>query len=100
MNKLEISEIQIVPIRAQNGLVAFASCVINKQFYIGNIAIHSTFSEDEFRLVYPTRVLANNRATSCVHPINKETGDAMRFAICKAFKELFIKYSDKQLNFI
>jgi DNA-binding cell septation regulator SpoVG len=101
MNKLEINEIQIIPVRAQNGLVAFASCVINNQFYIGNIGIHSTFNENEFRLVYPTRILANNRTTSCVHPINKETGEAMRASICKAFKDLFLKHTDyEQINFL
>ncbi len=91
MNKLEIAEIQIVPVRAQDGLVAFASCVINDQFYIGNIGIHSAFTANEFRLVYPTRTFLNNKSVSCVHPINKETGEVMQKVICTAFKELWTK---------
>ena len=42
MDKLEISEIQIVPIKPQNGLCAFISAVINHQFYIGNIALYTS----------------------------------------------------------
>lgn len=86
MEELKITEIEIIPIKPKQGLTAFSSCVINNQFYIGNIAIYTTFNENEFRLVYPTKILPNGKVVNCIHPINKETGEIMRKAISKVFK--------------
>lgn len=86
MSELKVSEIEIIPIKPKQGLVAFTSCVINNQFYIGNIAIYTTFNENEFRLVYPTKILPNGKVVNCIHPINKETGENMRKAISKVFR--------------
>ena len=85
----QISEIQILPIRPQNGLVAFASCVINDQFYFGNLAIHSSpSSQDGYRIVYPVKILANGKVVNCVYPINKVTGDLVQKAIIAKFEEV------------
>ena len=92
MNKLEISEIQIIPIKPHNGLVAFASCVINKQFYVGNIAIYtSPSSRTGYRLVYPLKVLPNGKSINCIYPINRDTGDLIQGAIIKKYEELIEK---------
>lgn len=87
MQEIIISEIQLIPLKPKDGLVAFASCVINNQFYIGNIAIYtSPFSPDGFRLVYPSRAI-NGSQLSIVHPINREAG----FIIQKQIVEKYIK---------
>ena len=90
-----VSEIQIIPIKPRDGLVAFASCVINNAFYLGNIAVYTSPSaQDGFRLVYPTKTLPNGKEIHCVHPINKETGEIIRTAIVEKFNE-FISRSSK-----
>jgi len=87
MNELVVSEIQIIPVKFKDGLVAFASCVINNQLYLGNLAIYtSPSSPDGFRLVYPSRPL-NGKQLSIAHPINKETG----FLIQKQIVEQYLK---------
>lgn len=96
MYELTISEIEIIPVKPKQGLIAFASCIINNQFYIGNIGIYTTFGKNEFRLVYPEKTLPNGKVINCVHPINKETGKAMTKAISEAFKSIFVKYSDNE----
>jgi DNA-binding cell septation regulator SpoVG len=89
MNSLEISEIQIVPVKPRDGLVAFASCVINRSLYIGSIAIYTSPSNaDGFRLVYPSKLLINGKEINCVHPINKEAGEIISAAIIGRFKEI------------
>ena len=89
MNELKISEIQIVPIKPTNGLVAFASCVINQSLYVGSIAIFSSPSNSSgFRLVYPSKVLVNGKEINCVHPINREAGENLSTAIIGKFKEI------------
>ena len=89
MMLLKIDEIQIVPIRPLDGLVGFASCVINNQFYVGNIAVYSSpSSRDGFRLVFPTKKLASGQVVDCFHPINKEAGELVTSAIIKQYVEL------------
>ena len=89
MNKLEISEVQIVPIKPLNGLISFASCVINNQFYVGNIAIYtSPNSTYGFRLVFPNKKLASGQVVECFYPINKEASELVTVAIVKKYIEL------------
>lgn len=94
MDEIVISEIQIIPVKPKDGLVAFASCIINNQFYIGNIAIHtSPASPDGFRLVYPMKIMATGKELNCVYPINRETGDAVSKAVVTKYKELLTKFA-------
>jgi stage V sporulation protein G len=93
MTELSVSEIQIVPVKAQNGLVAFASAVINNQFYLGNIAIYSAPSSKEgFRLVFPNKKLASGRVVDCFHPISKAAGDLVTAEIVFHYKELMTNF--------
>ena len=89
MGNISVSEIQVVPVKPNNGLVAFASCVVNSSLYIGNIAIYtSPSSHIGFRLVYPAKILPNGKEINCVHPINRESGAAITAAIIDKYKDL------------
>jgi len=89
MFEIVVSEIQIVPIKPQNGLVGFASCVINNQFYVGNIAIYTSLSsKNGFRLVFPNKKLASGQAVPCFHPINKEAEEQISSAIISRYIEV------------
>jgi len=92
MSNLVISEIQIVPVKPKDGLVAFVSCVINDSLYIGNVAVYTSTTRPEgYRLVYPTKILPNGKEINCVHPINKKAGDLISQAILGQFKTLVSK---------
>lgn len=67
---ISLSEIQILPVKPQNGLVAFASFVLNKSFYMGSVAIHSRLDGKGYRLTFPTKSGVN-----LYHPIKKEVTD-------------------------
>lgn len=83
---VNISEIQIVPIRPSSGLVGFASAVINQQFYIGNIAIYTApNSPGGFRLVYPTKKLASGKQVHCFYPISRNVAEVVTAAIIKRY---------------
>jgi len=87
--QLIISEIQIIPVKPKDGLVAFASCIINNQFYLGSIAIHSSFFAPKgFRLVYPTKILHNGTSLSIAYPINKETGAIVQKRLVEEYLKL------------
>ena len=92
MSEFEISKIQVIPIKPKEGLVAFASCVINDSLYIGSVAVYSSPStQSGFRLVYPVKVLPNGKEIHCVHPINKDVGEFISKAIINKFKEIILK---------
>ena len=76
---MKISEVQIEFIKPQNGLIAFASFVIEDSFYISSVAIHRKLGGGGYRLTYPSK----GKHTLC-HPINKKTSQAIEKAIfCK-----------------
>ena len=89
MNTIELSEINIIPLHPQNGLVGFASCVINNQFYVGSIAIYTCLvSSDGFRLVFPNKKLSSGKIVDCFYPINKLAEQTVRAVIIKKYLQL------------
>lgn len=93
MNRLEISEVEIVPIKPKSGLMAFASFVINNQFYVGNIAIYQSGPAKEgFRLVYPDKILPNGKRINCIHPISREVARAVDRAVIDEYQKLIKRF--------
>ena len=85
---LSISEVEILPVKPHGGLVAFASCVVNGQLYLGNIGIHSRPDGSGYRLVFPVKVLPNGKQIHCFHPLTREAGSLLLQAIIRKFEEL------------
>ena len=85
---LSISEVDIIPVKPRNGLIAFASCVVNGQLYLGNIAIHTRLDGSGYRLVFPVKVLPNGKEIQCVHPVTRQAGDQLLQAIVEKFEAL------------
>jgi DNA-binding cell septation regulator SpoVG len=86
MSEIVVSEIQIMPVRPKDGLVAFASCVVNNQFYLGSSVIYTCLSSpDGFRLVYPMKTLSNGTKICLVYPIHKEIGLSIQKEIVKQY---------------
>ena len=88
MQDVVISEVQIIPVKPQGGLVAFASCVVNNQFYLGDIAIYTRPDGQDHRLVYPCKILPNGKRINSFHPINREAADKVTQAIIAVFRDL------------
>ncbi len=86
----QISEIQIIPIKPQNGLVAFASFVWDKSLYLGSIGI-MTRPQGGYRLVYPTKKVAE-RNLNIFYPINRETAQLIESEVVTKFEEVMKKY--------
>ena len=85
---LSISEVDIIPVKPRNGLIAFASCVVNGQLYLGNIAIHTRLDGSGYRLVFPVKVLPNGKEIQCVHPVTREAGELLLQAIVEKLEAL------------
>lgn len=85
-----LSEIQIIPIKPQNGLVAFASFVLDGNLYLGSIGI-MTRPQGGYRLVYPTKKVAD-RNLNIFYPINRETAQLIESEVVKQFEEVMNNY--------
>jgi DNA-binding cell septation regulator SpoVG len=85
---MQITEINIEFIKPNNGLIAFASLVIDGNLYISSIAIHKKLQSEEYRITYPSK-----GSFSIFHPINKATSKQIEEAIFKKLKEVMSKRS-------
>jgi len=77
---MRITEIQIIPIKPREGLVAFASVVVENSLYLGSLGVHTRLDGSGYRITYPTKKIGN-RNINIYHPINKETSKAIEEAI-------------------
>lgn len=84
--KNQLSEIQIIPIKPKDGLVAFDSFVLDNNLYLGSIGI-VTRLEGGYSLVYPTKKVGN-RSINIFHPINREFADAIEKEVIEKFEEV------------
>jgi len=86
---MRISEIQIIPIKPQGGLVAFASFVLDNNLYLGSIGI-ITRPQGGYRLTYPTKKIGD-RDINIFHPINREFAEKIEKEVIKKFEEVMNK---------
>ena len=85
-----ITEIEIVPVKPVNGLVAFAGFLMDEKLYLGSVAIYKRRDGNGYRMTYPGKKIGNKNINT-FHPINRETGQAIERAILKQAEEVLEK---------
>ena len=91
MTSAKFSEVTILPVKPRDGLIGFASCVVDDWLYLGSIALHSKPDGDGIRLVYPAKTLVNGKVIHVFHPITHEGGETLTKAIQEAHEALIRK---------
>lgn len=84
-----IAEVNVTPIKPQDGLIAFASVVVDESLYLGSIAVYAR-PDGSYRLLYPTKKLGE-RVVNLFHPISRETSKQIEDAIFKKCEEIYEK---------
>lgn len=84
---MRITEIQIIPIKANNGLVAFASVLFDDRLYLGSIGIHKKLDGNGYRLTYPTKKIGDKNI-NIYHPINRETSRLLEEKIIEKAEDI------------
>ena len=87
MHSPTITEIQIHLLKADNGLIGFASLVIDGNWFVGNLAVYTRL-EGGYRVVFPTKRLRNDQEVPIFHPISQEAGMQIESAITGAINKL------------
>lgn len=88
---MKITEVNITPVKPQNGLAAFASIVLNNCLYLSSIAVYRRLDGMGYRITYPTKKIAEKNF-SLYHPINKELGHIIEEAVLKKADELLLPF--------
>ena len=88
-----ITEVQINPIKPKDGLVAFASFVLDDSLYLGCVGI-ATRLQGGYRLTYPTK-RTGNKDINVFHPINKAFAQAVESEVVKRFEDVMNKSNDR-----
>jgi len=93
----KISEIELIPIRAKDGLTFFASCVLDGKYFIGNLAVFTLRDGSGFRIVYPTKMLRNGSQIPVFYPVDSEISSEIQKAISNEATKLLTP-NDYEIN--
>lgn len=88
MKNFDISDVQITPVSQSNGLLAFASLVINGNLYLSSIAIHRKLDGTGLRLTYPTK-RAGNKERNIFHPLTPDLSHAIERVLFDEYQRLY-----------
>ena len=86
---MEITEIQITPIRPRDGLVAFASVVLDNSVYLGSIGVYTRLDGTGYRITYPTKKVGG-KDLNIFYPLNRDMSKLIEAAIIKKAQEILI----------
>lgn len=95
MNGLNITSVNVIPIKAQAGLVAFAEIELNDCLFCGNISIHtSPRHQFGFRCQFPTKRLQSGKQVNCFHPFTREAEETISRAIISEYLKIMENFQD------
>lgn len=92
-----VTEIELVPIRAKDGLTFFANCLLDGKYFVGNIAVFSRRDGSGFRCVYPTKRLSNGKQIPIFYPISSEVGNVIEEVINREARKLLVPEVDENV---
>lgn len=84
---MKITDIQIIPIKPSNGLVAFGSIIFDNGLYLGSIGIYRKLDGSGLRITYPTKKVGDKNI-NIYHPINKELSRLIEDAVIEKAEKL------------
>jgi stage V sporulation protein G len=93
--EVKVSEIQIIPIKPTEGLIGFASFVLDEKFYIGSVAVYTRLGDFGYRLVYPTKKVGDKNI-NIFYPINSTVGRKIEEIISEKVNEIFYEHTTKK----
>ncbi len=82
----KISDLQIIPIKPNNGMVGFASLVYDNNFCLSSMGIY-TRPTGGYRITYPTKS-NDGHSMNYFYPINKSISKVIEDAITSKYEEI------------
>jgi len=88
---MKVTEVDIAFVKPKDGLIAFASLVLDDTLYLSGIAIHRKLDGSGHRLTYPTRKISAGKL-SLFHPIRRPLGQAIERAVLDKLNDVVSKH--------
>jgi stage V sporulation protein G len=85
---MRITEIDIIPIKPDGGLIGFASVLLDNGLYLGSMGVYSRLDGTGYRITYPTKKVGG-KDLNIYHPINRDLSQEIEAAITGRARELF-----------
>lgn len=85
---MKVTEVQILPVKPKEGLVGFASAVLDDKLYISGMGVHKIKDGSGYRITYPEKLVGKAKL-GVYHPITKELGKALEQEVNKKCLEMF-----------
>lgn len=82
-----VKEVEIIPIKPRDGLIAFASLVLGDWLYLSSIGVHTKLDGSGVRLSYPTKKVGE-RNINIFHPINHQAAEVIEKAVAQKLREM------------
>lgn len=82
-----VTEVDFQPIRPRQGLLGFASIVLNHSLRLSGIAVYVR-PDAEVRLVFPERVLPHGARIELICPITRPCGELLTHAVAEHIRRL------------
>lgn len=82
----QITEIQIIPVKPHNGIVAFISFLLDDCLYLSSIAL-MTRPQGGYRLVYPTKKVGT-RDINIFHPISRTFSQMIEKDVIREYEKV------------
>lgn len=95
---MKITEIQINLTKPKDGLIGFASLVVNDDLYLSGIAIHRKLNGAGYRLTYPTRK-SGEQSFEVFYPINRTAGQQIENAILSHLNDVLNKLEQSNAGY-
>jgi len=86
--EVKISEIEFIPVKPKEGLIGFASFILDEKYYVSSVAIYTRLDGSGYRLVYPSKKIGEKNINT-FHPINSGVGRAIEEAVINKVNKLF-----------
>lgn len=84
--KNPVNEIQIIPVKPKDGLIAFCSFVLFDSLYCSSVGVF-TRPSGGYRLVYPTKRVGT-RDIDIYYPVTREIGLVIEEEVTKVIQDL------------
>jgi len=89
---IQVSNVEVIPFRPKAGHLGFASCIINDQFYLGDIAIFARPApEGGIRLGFPVKKLINGTTVDIFKPLNEGVDRQIERAVLERYEALLMQ---------
>ena len=90
----KVSNVRILKVIPNKGLIAFASFIVDDSFYFTSVAIHRKLDGSGYRLTYPTKKV-NNKEVYLFKPLYPDLSHAIEQALFQQLENCSISNYDR-----